>query len=170
MTMIGRDVVLQVSWRTDALRCKNWQRFALAEALRLQFQLRQETKWLPWVPMAFAACFSSMTLQALIFWFRFEASLTVHRDPNHVEAPSRTLDKILIPHSCRTSTAMARIQVPTKGTFRCDSSTAEEAVEYLRQVSLGCLVNCNMSYLHTYIHIIGHLRSNDLICRDRMVR
>ena len=33
---------------------------------------------------------------------------------------------------------MARIQVPKKGTFTCDSSTAEEALEYLRQVSLGC--------------------------------
>ena len=47
---------------------------------------------------------------------------------------------------------MARIHVPTKGTFRCDSSTAEDAVEYLRQVSLGY-----------------HLRSNALVCRDRMV-
>ena len=35
-------------------------------------------------------------------------------------------------------TAMARIQIPKKGTLPCDSSTAEEAVEYLRQVSLGC--------------------------------
>ena len=34
---------------------------------------------------------------------------------------------------------MARIQVPKKGTFACDSSTAEEAIEYLRQVSLGRL-------------------------------
>ena len=47
---------------------------------------------------------------------------------------------------------MARIQVPKKGTFTCDSSTAEEAVEFLRQVSLGY-----------------HLRSNALVCRDRMV-
>ena len=50
---------------------------------------------------------------------------------------------------------MARIQVPKKGTFTCDSSTAEDAVEYLRQVSLGCLVNYNC---HSYIlSIIGHL-------------
>ena len=34
---------------------------------------------------------------------------------------------------------MARIQVPKKGTFTCNSSTAEEAVEYLRQVSPGRL-------------------------------
>ena len=35
---------------------------------------------------------------------------------------------------------MARIHVPKKGTFTCGpSSTAEEAVEYLRQVSLGRL-------------------------------
>ena len=33
----------------------------------------------------------------------------------------------------------ARIQVPKKGTFTCNSSTAEEAVEYLRQVSPGRL-------------------------------
>ena len=46
--------------------------------------------------------------------------------------------EVLIPHSCRnTSTAMARIQIAKKGTVTCDSSTAEEAVEYLRQVSLG---------------------------------
>ena len=38
-----------------------------------------------------------------------------------------------------TSTAMARIQVPKKGTFTCNSSTAEEALEYLRQVSPGRL-------------------------------
>ena len=45
----------------------------------------------------------------------------------------------MIPRSCKnSSTAMARIQVPKKGTFTCDSSTAEEAVEYLQQVSLGC--------------------------------
>ena len=37
------------------------------------------------------------------------------------------------------STAMACIQVPKKGTFTCTSSTAEEAVEYLRQVSPGHL-------------------------------
>ena len=48
-------------------------------------------------------------------------------------------EQVLTPRSCRnTSTAMARIQVPKKGTFSCDSSTAEEALEYLRQVSLGC--------------------------------
>ena len=44
MTMIGRDVVLQVFWRKDVLRCKNFRIFVLAEALRLQFQMRQETR------------------------------------------------------------------------------------------------------------------------------
>ena len=32
---------------------------------------------------------------------------------------------------------MARIQVPKKGIFTCDRSTVKEAVEHLRQVSLG---------------------------------
>ena len=43
-------------------------------------------------------------------------------------------------HGCEeteTSIAMARIHVPKKGTFTCDSNTAEEAVEYLKQVPPG---------------------------------
>ena len=62
------------------------------------------------------------------------------RDLNHGQQVARLNGgQVLILHSCRnTSIAMARIQVPKKGTFTCDSSTAEEAVQYLRQVSLGC--------------------------------
>ena len=60
------------------------------------------------------------------------------------------MKQILIPRSCRnTSTAMARIQVPKKGIFTCNSSTAEEAVQYLRQVSLGCQ-RSNMSNMHWF--------------------
>ena len=63
------------------------------------------------------------------------------------------MKQILIPRSCRnTSTAMARIQVPKKGIFTCNSSTAEEAVQYLRQVSLGCQRSnmSNMSNMHWF--------------------
>ena len=64
----------------------------------------------------------------------------MRRHLNHGQQVARLNGgQVLILHSCRnTSTAMARIQVPKKGTFTCDSSTAEEAVQYLRQVSLGC--------------------------------
>ena len=64
----------------------------------------------------------------------------MRRHLNHGQQVARLNgEQVLILHSRRnTSTAMARIQVPKKGTFTCDSSTAELAVEYLRQVSLGC--------------------------------
>ena len=63
----------------------------------------------------------------------------MRRHLNHGQQVARlNSEQVLILHSRRhTSTAMARIQVPKKGTFTCDSSTAEEAVQYLRQVSLG---------------------------------
>ena len=62
------------------------------------------------------------------------------RHLNHGQQVARlNSGQVLILRSYRnTSTAMARIQVPKKGTFTCDSSTAELAVEDLRQVSLGC--------------------------------
>ena len=64
----------------------------------------------------------------------------MRRHLNHGQQVARlNSEQVLILHSRRnTSTAMARIQIPKKGTFTCDSSTAEEAVQYLRQVSLGC--------------------------------
>lgn len=34
--------------------------------------------------------------------------------------------------------AMVRIEVPRKGILACNSSTAGEAIEYLKEVSLGC--------------------------------
>ena len=76
------------------------------------------------------------------------------RDLNHGQQVARLNGgQVLILHSRRnTSTAMARIQVPKKGTFTCDSSTAEEAVEYLRQVSLGrFLVNCYIFIIFPYL-------------------
>ena len=75
----------------------------------------------------------------------------MRRHLNHGQQVARlNSEQVLILHSCRnTSTAMARIQVPKKGTFTCDSSTAEEAVQYLRQVSLGCQ-RSNMSNMHWF--------------------
>ena len=69
----------------------------------------------------------------------FEAPLHENRcESCATGAKVERLRNFLIPLSCRnTSTAMARIRIPKKGTVACDSNTAEEAVEYLRQVSLG---------------------------------
>ena len=59
------------------------------------------------------------------------------RDLNHgQQVATLNSEQVLILHSRRnTSTAMARIQVPKKGTFTCDSSTAEEAVQYSASVT-----------------------------------
>ena len=62
--MIGRDVALQVLWRKDAML---QQLTDLCVGRNLEAPVsRQETEWLPWIPMAFAPRFSAMTLEPLI--------------------------------------------------------------------------------------------------------
>ena len=62
--MIGRDVAVQVLWRKDAML---QQLTDLCDGRNLEAPVsRQETEFLPWILMAFAPCFSVMTLEPLI--------------------------------------------------------------------------------------------------------
>jgi hypothetical protein len=62
--MIGRDVAVQVLWRKDAML---QQLTDLCVGRNLEAPVsRQETELLPWILMAFAPCFSVMTLEPLI--------------------------------------------------------------------------------------------------------
>ena len=62
--MIGRDVALQVLWRKDAM-LQQLTYFCVGRNIEAPVS-RQETEWFPWIPMAFAPCFSAMTLEPLI--------------------------------------------------------------------------------------------------------
>ena len=72
--MIGRDVALQVLWRKDAM-LQQLTYFCVGRNIEAPVS-RQETEWFPWIPMAFAPCFSAMTLEPLILWLAFEPTQT----------------------------------------------------------------------------------------------